>query len=339
MIKRSYLELKGSMREPHRQKLILKGLGVAQNKLNKRKYKCILPSCTKNAIKSHSQQKKHQLSAIAENLMVYSIEKNIYKSFKTKSEKRELLQKKSIGESSTYPGYCNTHDTNIFAPIENGNLDVNLPEHNFLLLLRSVSYEFANKRSVYDRSKDILKENYELLTYEGRRHFEIGIDGIKQYLEIDAPVYLANLFEAYDTKNYSIISYNSFTIPKNVGVSSTTMFSPLRENHYEFMAINAKSVQPTVSFNLVPDSQKTQVSFIWFSEHNSLCEEVAKISSSNKDILKTINMYAFTESEDTCIRPSIWEGLTEIEKKQIYKHFAQKDSIAGASDIPQIIKI
>ena len=67
------------MREPQRIKLIQKGLGKAQKASARIKYKCLLPSCTKNGIRSHSQQKKHQLNSIAENLKVISVEKNIYK--------------------------------------------------------------------------------------------------------------------------------------------------------------------------------------------------------------------------------------------------------------------
>jgi len=329
------------MRESQRQKLLQKGFGKAQKKINQKRYKCLLPSCNKTAIKSHSQQKQHQLNAISENSMVYSLEKNIYKIFKSSNEditERELLVKKAIGEASRYIGFCNIHDTNIFSPIENGSLNIELQEHNLLLFLRCFSYEFSNKRSACDWAKIIIEENRSLFGPEGTKTFQDYTAEVKLFIERDAPHYLSKLFECYQTRDYSLISSRYFNIPKNIGVSSSTCFSPLMEKHDTWMAKNFDSVQPIVSLSLVPDSEKTSIAFVWLSEFDYLCNEISILNQGTDDLSKVVNMYVLTESEDICIRPSIWENTSSEARKKIYRHMGNNNSVEEGYNSPQLIE-
>jgi hypothetical protein len=330
------------MREGQRKKLIKSGIGKAEKYSNQRKYKCMFPSCTLASIKSHSQQKKNQLEAISENSEVYTKNQNLYQIFnseKVEFSKAELLSKKNIGEASRFKGYCNTHDTSIFSPIENGNIDISNPEHNFLLLLRAMSYEYANKRDVYNRQKDILKKIGYLFSYDGKNNFEAHLCGMKVFLKKDAPYHMSKLFEIYESKNWSAINYNSFVINRNIGISSTTCFSPFRERHSEWMNQHFDEPQPIVSFSVVPTKQITTISFVWFAEINPHCIEFLKVSAEQENILKLINMYAFSESEDVCVKPSLWEKLTKREKKQIYKHMGNSDSLPDSNLIPIVLSL
>ena len=323
------------MRESQRQKLIMAGLGKAEKASRRRKYKCILPDCRLDSIKSHSQQKKCQLDAISEGSSVFAMNKNLYQMFKT--EKRELLTMKSIGEASRYKGYCNAHDTSIFSPIENRNLDIHNPEHNFLLLLRAVSHEFANKRDMYDQQKDILAKIGHLFSYEGRRAYEASNYGVKLFLEKDAPYYMFRLFEIYDSRDWSQIEYNSFLYEKNIGVSSTTCFSPFRENHTAWMSVNFEQPQPFISLSVVPSLESTAVSFAWFSENSEFCKSYKKIHAEQENIAKIINAFILSESEDVCIRPSLWEKLSQEDKETIYKHMGTSDTLPNSESIPVVI--
>ncbi|MDF1763280.1 MAG: hypothetical protein P1U57_07725 [Oleibacter sp.] len=323
------------MRESQRKKLIMAGLGKAQKRSNRRKYKCIHPNCKLDSIKSHSQQKKGQLSSIAEDSSVYAMRKNMYQMFN--AGMNDLLSKQTIGEASRYKGYCNAHDTSIFSPIENGNLDIDNPEHNFLLLLRAVSYEYASKRDMYDRQKDILSQVEHLFSYEGRKNYEASGYGIKVFLEKDAPYYLSLLFDIYESKNWSKIQYNSFEIEKNIGVSSTTCFSPLREDHPSWMAENFEKPQPFISFSVVPDESKTIVAFVWFAEFADLCGEYSRIDINQEDISNVINTYIFCESEDVCVRPSLWEKIPIPDKNMIYRHMGESDSVSSANKVPLVL--
>ena len=323
------------MREGKRKKLIMAGLGKVEKAANRRKYKCIVPGCGDDAIRSHSQQKKYQLESIAEKSNVFSLNRTLYDIFK--GDVNELLREIPIGSASRYYGYCNAHDTGIFSPIENGNINTSDPEHNFLLLLRALSHEYATKRGMYDRQRDVLFRIGELFSYEGRKNYEASQSGIRCYLEKDAPYYLSKLFELYESKDCAQISYNSFTIDKNLGVSSTTCFSPLREAHPDWMKINYEKVQPFVSFSMVPEENRTGVAFVWFSEFDKFCSEFADIEKDQENILRVLNTYVFCESEDLCIRPSLWNRLSQYERYEIYKHMGNSDSLPGANNVPLVI--
>ncbi len=323
------------MRDSQKKKLIMAGLGKAEKISNRRKYKCIYPGCNLDSIKSHSQQKKGQLSAIAEESSVYAMRKSIYQLFNM--EMKDLLSKQTIGEASRYKGYCNAHDTSIFSPIENSNLDIKSPEHNFLLLLRAVSYEYANKRDMYDRQKDILSVVGDFFSYEGRKNYESSIYGIKFFLEKDVPYYFSLLFDILESKDWSKIQFNSFEVEKNIGVSSTTCFSPLREDHSSWMADNFALPQPFISLSVVPDECTTSIAFVWFSEIAHLCCEYSKIDSNQDDISTMINAFIFCESEDVCVRPSLWEKLSEPGKYMIYRHMGKSESLPDAEKIPLVL--
>lgn len=324
------------MRESQRQKLIRAGLGKVEKSANRRKYKCICPECSDKAIRSHSQQKKHQLNSIAEDLYVFSMKKTMYRVSQEKVN--ELLVKTPIGSASRYSGYCNVHDTSIFSPIENGNLNIENPEHNFLLLLRAVSHEYAAKRGMYDRQRDVLSKIGDLFSYDGKRHYESYQAGVKYFLEKDAPYYLAKLFDIYESNNWSVIRYNSFTIDRNIGVSSTTCFSPLREQHPKWSIDNHEKIQPFISFSVIPENNQTSVAFVWFDEFDELCGEFKNIDSGQDDIFRLLNTYIFCESEDVCVNPSLWGKLSQKERYEIYSHMGDSDSLPGSNNIPMVLE-
>ncbi|AYQ57607.1 hypothetical protein MS2017_1945 [Bathymodiolus thermophilus thioautotrophic gill symbiont] len=326
------------MRETQKIKLIQKGLGKAQKLASRIKYKCMLPSCSKKGIRSHSQQKKHQLNSIAKDLKVISVEKNIYKSFMASRQGNfNIFQKKQIAEASTFVGYCNEHDASIFEPIENGNLEANLDEHSLLLFLRCFSYEYANKRNTHDRSKGIYKECQHLFGDEGARQYNRHIGGMKAFLDIDAPYYFEKLFDCYETGDYSKISHNSFIIPKNIGISSTTCISLLRGNYSDWMSNHFSNAQPIVALSVVPDIDKTIISFVWLSEFDSMCSDFMTINLETENISKILNSYLLNESEDLCIKPSIWENLDATERKILSECVSKKGEIEDEMNIPQIV--
>jgi len=323
------------MREGQRIKLIKAGIGKVEKAANRRKYECIFPGCNELAIKSHSQQKKHQLNSISENSHVFAMNKSMYNIFS--GDFSELLRLTPIGSASRYNGYCNKHDTNIFSPIENGNINIGIPEHNYLLLLRSISHEYATKRDMYDRQEDVLSKIGDLFSYEGMENYKASHAGVKYYLNKDAPYYLSKLFEIYESKDWSQISYNSFEIDRNIGVSSTTSFSPFREEHLDWMHNNFEEVQPFISFSLVPEANKTSISFVWFSEYSQFCSEFERLEKDQKDIIQIINTYVLCESEDVCIKPSLWNKLSQQERYEIYSHMGNSESLRDANTIPMVL--
>jgi hypothetical protein len=63
-----------------------------------------------------------------------------------------------INEASTFEGFCNKHDTEVFSPIEANNIDYNNMEHLFLLLYRSITREYYESNKGYFLLRDVVND-------------------------------------------------------------------------------------------------------------------------------------------------------------------------------------
>ncbi|MDN6887862.1 hypothetical protein QMO14_30245 [Variovorax sp. CAN2819] len=94
------------------------------------------------AISSHTVQRGGGLSAIAEQGHVYSAKRAF--SDLHKREGQYDMAKVGLAAASTFPGFCNFHDTKLFLPAESPTSALDL-ENAFLLSFRAVTYEVASK--------------------------------------------------------------------------------------------------------------------------------------------------------------------------------------------------
>ena len=97
-------------------------LGNARDKARRFHYKCMCPSCDKNAINSHLIQQHPYLESIAENGYLYQIKDNEInpRSGDFSDSKEQIL---SIGQALSMPLFCSEHDNQLFKPIESGEID------------------------------------------------------------------------------------------------------------------------------------------------------------------------------------------------------------------------
>ena len=100
--------------------------------------KCLDPTltCEHDAIKAHSVQNANALSLIGEDNHVYEL-----KMRNTGGEPVCVFQKVGRNNASTFTGYCQQHDTEIFRPIDTKPLATDDLEQLFLIAYRSVTRE------------------------------------------------------------------------------------------------------------------------------------------------------------------------------------------------------
>lgn len=323
------------MRESQRKNKIRAILGKAEKRSNRRKYTCMYPGCESNAIQSHSQQRACQLEAISEDGNVYTLQRNMYQSVKEGGD--DPFTSVSIRIASRFKGYCSSHDTSIFLPIENGRLNVKEPEHNFLLMLRAFSFEMANKRGMHDYLRYLVRKIEPLVDGRATEDMELQIQGIEWFLHKDAPSLRQRLFELHSSQDWSAINFNAFEIDRNLGTSSTTCFSPLGEAHNEWTNDHFEERQPVVFLSVVPGASKTDISFSWLSQIDALCGDFLGLNASDAEFGAVLNKYILCESEDACIRPSLWDNKTTAEKGEILRHMGNAVSQATAMQAPMII--
>lgn len=90
-------------------------LSDAERTIRRRKYPCLFPTCSANAIKSHSQQRGRALKAIACKGKVIGVNPqwtNWYlhrEDFSRPSDPLPMIDIE-ISQASTFPGFCSAHD-------------------------------------------------------------------------------------------------------------------------------------------------------------------------------------------------------------------------------------
>jgi len=316
---------------------LAKGIGKLEKKIKKEKHKCLIPDCSKTAIRSHSQQKEKQLRSIATDGCVYAMQRSIYQSIKNPDEPL-IISKQGLSEASTFPGFCEKHDKDLFHPIDNSQIAEN-SEQAFLIFMRSFCYEIAQKRRGLKWMNGLI-ELLETLGNNNLREVEIMRDGIKHFTELDSVYYLDRLWAAYCSRNFEIVETKWITANKNIGISSSCIFTPHVNAHelYENYMCKGKP-QPLLSFNVIPEQQKSHIVISWFKEHAELTSWIKDRICSNDSIEEFVNYGAFAESEDTCISPVVWESLSDEKKLSIKESMRHELWRSELDKIPMIVSV
>ena len=146
------------------------------------------------------------------------------------------------------------------------------------------------------------------------------------------------IFADLRSKNFSNITTVWKTVDHNVGISSCCVFSPLLGGHEEHMRNTWGIPQPMVAFNVVPQAAVTDVVASWFSDSAKYCGWITEEVRTKDGFERFINLCAFAESEDTCVRPSLWESLSESERKLAEIAIAPIHTRGPLVSMPSVVK-
>jgi hypothetical protein len=117
---------------------------------------CLFPGCSDIPIKSHSLQKSLLKSIVDSTNHVKRISINV--EFKLNGKITVLDENVGINNASTFEGFCNKHDTEVFKSIETNVIDYNNNEHLFLLLYRSIAREYFESNKSFSLFKNTINE-------------------------------------------------------------------------------------------------------------------------------------------------------------------------------------
>jgi hypothetical protein len=321
-------------------KMIQKAVGKAQKLANRVRYKCMVPDCNDDAIKSHSQQKEMQLRSISQSGEVYALHRNRYQLLKhVNPEKILTLRRTGLGKASAFPGFCKKHDDSIFSPIESGRLEKNNVTQVALFLLRSLGYEYAQKRTSLIYHDALLNIGGRYFQPEMVETLKYMMFGINLYLKQDAPYYFDRVFGALESNDFSEVNFNWKLINSNVNASCCCVFSPVKDLDARYEMQGTGNLQPLMSFNLVPSEHETHVITAWLTEHDAYTGWIEGETSEIDDFEMYINRCAITESEDTCFSPALWEGLSDEKKRETLNAMRHELWRGDLDEIPIIIEI
>jgi hypothetical protein len=107
-------------------------------------------NCDVKITKAHTIQRRGGLEAIAVDGHVLAVKPTLEGMIE--AEGRPSLRRVGVKSASTFPGFCNKHDSELFKPVEGkqANLDLNAA---FLLSYRAVAYERFTKFSALSSMK------------------------------------------------------------------------------------------------------------------------------------------------------------------------------------------
>ncbi|MCR6502506.1 hypothetical protein MUO32_26105 [Shinella sp. CPCC 101442] len=278
--------------------------------------KCLSPemSCTNAAIRAHSVQKSTALSFIEEHGHVCGLKLKV-----GNGEPVCEFEKVGRNNASTFTGFCNAHDTEIFLPVDTKPLDLGDAEQLFLIAYRSITRELH-----------VVMESAVKLQTLHQTHVNLGVVKPNEpTASAAAPVnamFKSWLVWRYRLMHYDMnlakgryreIAHSIFKISGRRAALASSSFFPTDENPH-----NKKAVR--IALNMIPLSvDETAVIFSYPKVHSGPARKhIAPVMmKSGEDQLLALSTLALDTTENFFIRPSHVDSWSDEKKAFIQEAY------------------
>ena len=288
--------------------------------------------CSGGPITSHSIARSEQLKCIAENDKVCVWNNSISKCFHLMDEsggtKKTLFEPWTIQKASTFEGFYNYHDTQLFnlidKPIVSFDDEVILQLH-----YRAMSYEFFHKKTSIDFFDSILSrdEVYTSPLYDDildmKKGNDIGLNDVKNEISVCE--------KAFSTKNVNkdvkavVFSFDAMTPVMCTGgwVPSYTI-----DKEKTLFQDDMESDAPLIGMTLGIDANNKSFWALTYTDDSDIniqkfLESLKKYQS--KRFLDIAVLFCLQKSQNACCRPSWYTGLQKWRKDFIDRGFNEID--------------
>lgn len=302
---------------------------VTSTKSRPDRNKCYHPDspagCLGRPISSHTLQRSGALRQISEQSHVYSF----YAPGKIGNDFANDIDpvKRGVRQASTFPGFCNEHDSNMFKPIETKPLAPDV-EQCFLMHYRAVAFEYWCKKhgkienTVIDlicRGKDY-NEQREMASFirNFNESVDLGIEDVKHEFNIIKQHYINNHFD--DIRGIAI------NLSGATCLCASSCFTPTptwRGEDTIDLRDQAKRADRVVA-NLIPTDMNMAIfALTWDAEASPNGEKYAQciLDAETTFIPHGIFQTILDNVENIHFRPSWWDGLDTDNKKYIRNRF------------------
>lgn len=273
---------------------------------------CLVDNCEHKPILSHSLQKK-LLKSIASkdnHVLQFSIDAK----FNLDGNIEPIIKRIGINEASTFEGFCNTHDTEVFKPIELSIIDSTNDEHNFLLLYRSVCREYVASKNSIEVFKGVVQS---LLPGMEEKNPIAPYIISELYLMVCAHTHIENMFNMskylLSTNTYNVgFKYYNRELDVKIPVFVSTFFA-LQGTEWEacYTCDITKESPLLVSMTVIP-SEKTTTIFLAFQDdqEEQLSDFIYHFKNVNSsDFLVLLSDTILRNSENFYMEETYWESL------------------------------
>lgn len=276
--------------------------------------------CGDRIIRAHTVQKQGGLKAIAENGHVLSLKDRV----RRLQPSEPLLQPVSVGvtSASTFMGFCNRHDTELFRPVEHG--DVLLDDRTMMLLgFRAFAYEhFAKLTAV--RWIDVQRQADQGRPFEQQariqqmlHHMHVG----NRLAVEDGRYWKPHYDDGLRREDYSGFWYHAVLFDRQLPFASSGGALP----EYDFRGRPCQTLLERsedlsqVVFNLTSYAGKSLAMFGWMGAPDRAArrfvQSFATISAEGQ--ADALLRFIFEHIENSFFRPSWWASLPEDEQAQL----------------------
>lgn len=276
---------------------------------------------------AHSIQENGKLSILEnevnKNMSLYTFTKFI----SSENNVIEELIPLGKGESSTFFGFCDYHDTNLFSDIENNKFEFDNPKHLFLHSYRSFAHSYHKKREEYKLYDNIEKSKLKNTVSKFQKQiFQFGnkiamseLNKSKEYLD-----------NALENKNWDSLQYLVYEKKGLFPIAVSSQLCPLVSyrnipinNHLEFH-IPFENLMLT----MLPDFESTVAIIASFPNQKKAVKLIEELDSLNDLQLEyAITSLIISNCENTFFSPFFWHSLSKKEKRRILDEFIANENL------------
>ena len=273
----------------------LKIIGTILKRVNDKSYPCLSTNCEQSAINSHRLQKNGILNVIAENDHLIQIKTNDV--FKVDNEGPLKFKKVGINHAISYPIFCNNHDSSIFKPIEQEEIDFYSYKNQVLFSYRALCAERRKKERSIELFTRVLRSNalYNPMRSkaleERKKSTLLGIRDLNFYKDS----FENDLITDQQNSTFKVLEFEPFK------VSCSAVFSNELNSIYsedETLAIIFVNVIPQKDKLVVIIGYNNEINKEWITSYLNLWESCTQDSFTRmlSDLLSRIESWAMAES-------------------------------------------
>ena len=301
-----------------------RAIQLADKHVRKKNYQCLFPGCGKNSIRCHAIPRASLIEALAHKGKLYTLNQSFTSIYRKTSpyDPREIVRV-GVNRASVFKGFCQEHDTKLFAPAETTD-EKKKKGLTFSLHLKALALEHSRKSRNVDYFKKMIEFDLppEFMTM------------IKQQLELYEALlalvecYLGNLFFPEHHKISGHIDYFGIPFSKNLQVSCCGVF-----NHN-----NDPDPFSAIGYNIISYKDLSVLVLTTFANEHATLDAFVGGYSGNKGIERLVNDIAFLKGEEPLISAQLWESLSDSKKHKIglsLVHPAYRTTVTR----PRIIKL
>jgi hypothetical protein len=268
-------------------------------------------TCSGEPTAAHTIQKEGGLRAIAENGHVISIKKGAFGFGRNDGEIIPVPD--GIGNASTFPGFCNTHDA-MFSPAEKEIVPLSR-EVAFLLSYRAIAYEKFLKeaalrtKEVYRQEADKGQPFYEQVRiqealYATQYQMELGLRDLTQSKDAYDAAYRAS----YTGFNFLVVEFST-VLPV---VSCGAFFPDFDLFGQPLQSFAAATPLDPIAVNLTVLNDRSVLFLGWIGSGGppeAFAKSYARLPQAEK--ANAAVRHAIEYGENTYCRASWWTGLPQ----------------------------